>query len=179
VARPQEKRVLVVDDEEDIVYFLRTALEDAGFQVDVAFSVDEALVKIRGSVPDCISLDMVMPGRSGIVLFHELRKNPVWARTPVIFVTAHRGDKRVRDDLDTALADSMLSGPTTYLEKPVTAIKFVKAIADAVMVELGEEGQAQEPSVEAIKQELLNLLDGADPETLRKALNILKEPGGD
>ena len=47
MTRPQDKRVLVVDDEPDVVIFLRTALEDAGFQVESALSVDEALGKIK------------------------------------------------------------------------------------------------------------------------------------
>ena len=62
MATPQEKKILVVDDEEDVIFFLTTALEDVGFRVDSAMSVDEALGKIKSSPPDCISLDMVMPG---------------------------------------------------------------------------------------------------------------------
>ena len=54
MVRPQDKRVLVVDDEEDVVVFLSTALEDAGFQVDQAFSVDEALRMIRARDRDLI-----------------------------------------------------------------------------------------------------------------------------
>ncbi|OYV93112.1 MAG: hypothetical protein B7Z68_09010 [Acidobacteria bacterium 21-70-11] len=62
----------MVDDEEDVITFLTMVLEDAGFQTESAHSVDEALEKVKVSPPDCISLDMVMPGKSGIVLFHEL-----------------------------------------------------------------------------------------------------------
>lgn len=178
MVRPQEKRVLVVDDEEDVVYFLSTALEDAGFQVDTAYNVDEALGRVKASPPDCVSLDMVMPGKSGIVLFHELRKNPAWSRIPVIFVTAHSKDKGVRQDLEAALADSTLSGPATYLDKPVTAAKFVKAIAAALKVELSEPGQREEPAPGVLKREVLNLLDRADPDVLRKALDVLKGKSG-
>jgi CheY-like chemotaxis protein len=176
VGKPQEKRVLVVDDEDDVLFFLKTALEDAGFQVDTASSVDEALERIRAAAPDCVSLDMVMPGKSGIVLFHELRRNPTWSRIPVIFVTAYARDRKVREQLDaaTALAESTMSGPATYLEKPVTAETFVRAVAALLHVELEEQGEGQKPSAKALRQEIQALVEDADPDALRKALAALK-----
>ncbi len=177
MARPQDKMVLVVDDEEDVVFFLRTALEDAGFRTDEAFSVDEALAKIRASSPDCISLDMVMPGKSGIILFHELRRNPQWSKIPVLFVTGHAREETVRRDLDAAasLATRTLSGPATYLEKPVTAEVFVHAVASALHVELEGEGETAEASESSLREEIHDLLRGADAEALRKALRLLRE----
>jgi CheY-like chemotaxis protein len=177
MARPQDKRVLVVDDEEDVVVFLSTALEDAGFQVDQAFSVDEALRKIRAAFPDCITLDMVMPGKSGIVLFHELRRNPAWSRIPVLFVTGHAREEAVRRDLDAAatLTGSTLSGPATYLEKPVTAEKFVEAVAAALHVQLESEPDAGGPAVEGARQEAQALLRDADSSLLAQVLKLLKK----
>jgi CheY-like chemotaxis protein len=165
----------VVDDEEDVITFLTMALDDAGFQTDSARSVDEALDKVRIFPPDCISLDMVMPGKSGIVLFHELHKNPAWSRIPVLFVTGHAKDERVKGDLDAAasLAQSTMSGPATYLEKPVTAEKFVRAVAAAAGVELPE-GEEGEPSPVDLRSELERLARTADPEALVQALRLLK-----
>ncbi len=180
MTRPQDKRVLVVDDEEDVVFFLTTALEDAGFQVESASSVDEALEKIRVSPPDCISLDMVMPGKSGIVLFHELRRNPGWSKIPVLFVTGHAREEAVRKDLHAAgaLAETTLSGPATYLEKPVTAEKFLEAVAAVVKVEMGEEGEVTPAREEALREEIQDLLKGADPAALTRALQALKDRKG-
>jgi CheY-like chemotaxis protein len=177
MTRPQDKQVLVVDDEQDVVTFLRTALEDVGFRVESALSVDEALGKIKEHPPDCVSLDMVMPRKSGIVLFHELRRNPKWAKIPVLFVTGHAREDAVRKDLDAAasLADSTLSGPSTYLEKPVTAQTFVKAVANLLSVDLEESGETRQPPDDVLRQQLLDLLEGADPETLQKALKVLRE----
>ena len=175
MSRPSEKRVLVVDDEEDVITFLSMALEDAGFEVDSAKSADEALEKVRACPPDFISLDMIMPGKSGIVLFHELHKHPAWSKIPVLFVTGHAKDERVKRDMDAAaaLADSTLSGPATYLEKPVTAEKFVQAVAAALGVELAEceEKQVSEGDV---RGELEQLIRTADPEALKEALRMLK-----
>jgi CheY-like chemotaxis protein len=175
----REKKVLVVDDEEDVSFFLKTALEDAGFQVETAASVDEALTKIKAAVPDCVSLDMVMPGKSGIVLFHEMHKNPSWAKIPVLFVTAHARDEGVRKEIDAAaaLAESTLSGPATYLEKPVTAAKYVQAVASALGVTLA--GTAPETSEgEALRAQVAELLGGADREALKAALDLLTKRSG-
>jgi len=177
MVRPQDKRVLIVDDEEDVVVFLSTALEDAGFQVDQAFSVDEALRMIRAAPPDCISLDMVMPGKSGIVLYHELRRNHAWARIPVLFVTGHAREEAVRQDLDAAatLSGSTLSGPATYLEKPVTAEKFVQAVAAVLHVQLEAEPAPGEPAVDGARREAQDLLRDADPGLLAQVLKLLKK----
>jgi CheY-like chemotaxis protein len=175
MARPSDKRVLVVDDEEDVITFLSMALEDAGFKTESARSADEALERIKASPPDFISLDMIMPGKSGIVLFHELHKNPAWSRIPVLFVTGHAKDERVKRDMDAAasLADSTLSGPATYLEKPVTAEKYVQAVAAALDVELPESVGASTSEGE-VRDELEHLIRTADPEALKEALRLLK-----
>ncbi len=177
MAQPQDKRVLVVDDEEDVVFFLCTALEDAGFHAEGAFSVDEALAKIKASPPDCVSLDMVMPGKSGIILFHELRRNSRWSRIPVLFVTGHAREEGVRRDLDAAaaLAERTLSGPATYLEKPVTAKIFVNAVAAVLKVELESQGETRKPGDSTLRDEIQELLRGADSETLRNALKVLRD----
>jgi len=178
MSEPKDKKILVVDDEEDVSFFLRTALEDAGFQVETAASVDEALAKIQSAAPDCISLDMMMPGKSGIVLFHELHKNPEWRKIPVLFVTGHAKDEKVKKDLDAAasLAQSTLSGPACYLEKPVTAEKYVAAVAAAVRVELAATGQPLS-SEEALRQEVMERLKRAGAETLEEALRLLNKRG--
>jgi CheY-like chemotaxis protein len=169
----QGKRVLVVDDEEDVLFFLSTALKDAGFQVETASSVDEAMEKIKSNSPDCISLDMVMPGKSGVVLFHELHKNPLWSKIPVLFLTGHAREEKVRKDLDAvaSLAESTMSGPATYLDKPVTAAKFVKAIAAAMRIDLPETSSQPHDSE---RDELQELIKKADPEALKEAIRVLK-----
>jgi hypothetical protein len=83
----------------------------------------------------------------------------------------------VRKDLDAAgaLAESTLSGPSTYLEKPVTAEILVKTVAGLLNVELNETAETPELSEETLRQRLLDLLKGADPDTLKKALKVLQE----
>jgi len=75
VARPEDKTILVVDDEPDTVTFLQTTLQYAGFQVMTASNGEEALERVKEKKPDFISLDLVMPKKSGIRFLYELRKN--------------------------------------------------------------------------------------------------------
>ena len=65
MTRPEDKTILVVDDEEDIREYLSTVLEDAGFNVVTAADGQEALERVETTIPDFISLDLVMPKKIG------------------------------------------------------------------------------------------------------------------
>ncbi|RJP55397.1 MAG: response regulator, partial [Deltaproteobacteria bacterium] len=89
----KNKTVLIVDDEPDIRLFLKTVLEDAGFNVMTANNGKHALERIKECKPDLISLDLVMPKMGGVKLLSYLQKNPEWAKIPFIVVTAHAHDE--------------------------------------------------------------------------------------
>jgi len=67
--KPQDMTILVVDDEPGVVIYLKTLLEDAGFTVVTAADGNEALDHVKRRKPDLISLDLVMPKKSGIRFF--------------------------------------------------------------------------------------------------------------
>jgi DNA-binding response OmpR family regulator len=174
MTRPAEKTILVVDDEPDIVFFLKVALEDHGFNVMTAFSGIEALEKMHQRKPDLISLDLVMPGKSGIRFFHELRKNKQWADIPVLFVTGHARDKLDGSSLIEMLEGRTLVGPATYLEKPVNAETFIRNVKAILQVETTPAEQ-RELEKSSLQQQIESLLPDAEPEALQKALKILRE----
>ena len=89
MAHASEKRILVVDDEPDVRNFLAACIEDAGFVVETAKDGVEALEKIEASPPDLMTLDMVMPRKSGIAVIRTLRENERYKSLPVIVITAH------------------------------------------------------------------------------------------
>ena len=172
MAEPGDFLVLVVDDEEDILAYLGTALEDAGFRVVTARDGREALEVVRCRRPDFISLDVVMPGGSGIGFLHELRRQRGWSTIPVMMVTGHARDELGRADLAKALEEKLLSGPGAYLEKPVTAEGFVGAVCQALGVRApagGGVSQAQSSRDEAEK-----LLREASPERIEEVLRLLR-----
>jgi CheY-like chemotaxis protein len=169
--------VLIVDDEIDIATYLAAVLQEAGMNVLTAHDGDEALEILQQQVPDLISLDLVMPRKSGIRVLMELRKKREWSRIPVIIVTAHGRDPKMQRDLNDALADSTMAGPSLYLEKPVTPRRYLESICEIVGVTVSSEAFVDGDSSDALRDEARHLLDSADAATLEAVLNQLR--GGD
>ncbi|MBW4541422.1 MAG: response regulator [Myxacorys chilensis ATA2-1-KO14] len=82
-------RILVVDDVADNSFLLQTLLECEGYQVDVADSGWEALVKMESAPPDLVLLDIMMPGMSGYEVAHRIRQNHQLDSVPILFVTGY------------------------------------------------------------------------------------------
>ena len=169
--RAEDKTILVVDDEPNVRQYLTTVLEDAGFNVVAAGNGAEALEIIKKQIPDFISLDLIMPKKSGHRLLHELRRNKQWSRIPVLIVTAHARDELGKGDLQDLLDNRVMSGPGTYLEKPVNPLTYVQSIQRALGIEETEE-TADKIN---LKEELQDSLRNASPEALREALEALKK----
>jgi CheY-like chemotaxis protein len=170
--KTEDKTILVVDDEEDIRDYLSTVLEDAGFRVVTAEDGIAALQCLKREVPDFISLDLVMPGKSGMRFLREMRRNPEWAGIPFVVVTAHAHDALGRDDLQDILSGRPLSGPSVYLEKPVKPDQYVRLICDRLGIE--RKVQCDDLSLEDLRNELLSLARGADRDRLQKAIRVLR-----
>ncbi len=82
-------RILIIDDEDDIREIAAMSLETvAGWEVIVANSGAQGLLRAASYKPDAILLDVMMPGMDGPTTFRELRKNPATANIPVLFLTA-------------------------------------------------------------------------------------------
>jgi CheY-like chemotaxis protein len=173
MAKPEDKTILVVDDEEDVREYFAMALEDAGFDVQRAENGNVALERIKEKTPDFISLDLVMPEKSGIKLLYELRQNKEWKRIPFVVVTAHARDDAGRGDLEEILSERTFSGPKMYLEKPVEAEHYVAFICEQVGVEY--EGEAPAQDAGKLRSELQDLMKSVDPEKLAEAVRLLKK----
>ena len=169
--RAEDKTILVVDDEPNVRQYLKTVLEDAGFNVVTAGDGAEALEIIRSEKPDFISLDLIMPKKSGHKLLYELKRDKELSRIPVLIVTAHAQDELGRDDLEDILQNRVMSGPGTYLEKPVNPVNYVRSIQRA----LGIEQTKETADRIGLREELQKSIQKADPEELKKALEILKK----
>jgi CheY-like chemotaxis protein len=169
-------RVLIVDDEPDVRDFLASVLEDAGFQVSTARDGNEALEQLRLGAPDLISTDLVMPGKSGIRLIHELRKNPTWARIPVLVVTGHAGDRDIGAGLDGILAESSTIGRASCLEKPITPRGYLESVCRLLDVELPVVTAPDGDEIE-LRRQAESMLRGADRATLEAVLAHLRESG--
>ncbi|MHC4077163.1 MAG: response regulator, partial [Planctomycetota bacterium] len=113
-----ERRILVVDDEDDARMFLTTVFQDAGAETFEATDGDQALEVVRREKPDLVTLDLSMPGKDGIEAFAELRGTPDLAETPVCVITGHPEFRKL-------IYDRPFPPPEGYLNKPVTAEDLV------------------------------------------------------
>lgn len=123
-------RILVVDDEERMVRFIRLNLEQDGFRVSEAYSGTQALDKLRTTLPDLILLDIMMPDIDGFEVLRTLRKI---STVPVIMLTAKgEEDDRVR---------GLELGADDYITKPFSPRELVSRVRAVLRrTEIGEEG---------------------------------------
>ncbi len=105
-------RILVVDDEPDILTFLSAVLEDNGATVVQATGGDQALDLARKEKPDLITLDISMPGRDGGQIFEALRKDPGLSAIPVCIITG-------KPELRRLIYDRPVRPPEGYMDKPI------------------------------------------------------------
>jgi len=165
-----DKTVLVVDDEPDVLCFLESALEDAGFKVLTATDGNEAIDVLKNNKIDFISLDLVMPNKSGARCLYEIRKHKDWSRIPVVVVTGHARDELGRTDFEEIFKGKTLSGSQVYLEKPVSSKEYVKMVKKQLGMKIDEKNEEESVNPE----DLQKLLEKADPEMLKKIKDMLK-----
>jgi len=117
------KKILIVDDEKDILEFLGYNLRKEGYEVIEAKTGDEALHLVKNNIPDLIILDVMMPGIDGIETCQSMREMPKLKDTLIIFLTARNEDFSQIAGLD-AGADDYVSKPI----KPKVLLSRIKAI---------------------------------------------------
>jgi len=90
------KKILVADDEPEIVKALHIRLKEAGYEVVVAFDVLQAIYQAHKERPDLIILDIRMPAGDGIGVYEKLKISSDTSMIPVIFITAYANDEIVK-----------------------------------------------------------------------------------
>ena len=113
-----KKRILIVDYEPDFASIVQGHLEKAGFEVDVAYNVNEGIAKVKANPPDAIVLDVMMPEKDGFQVCSELKNNDATADIPIVMLTAvatHVTSTRYSH------ADGMSMEADDYLPKPASS----------------------------------------------------------
>lgn len=114
------KRILIVDDEEDICNILSFNLEKAGYDTRIVHSAEEALTSgVNGY--DLILLDIMMEGISGLKMAEMMKKNPDTAKIPIIFISA----KDTEDDT----VNGLNIGADDYIAKPFSIREVLSRVA--------------------------------------------------
>lgn len=119
------KKILVVDDEPDIVEMVQTALEAASYQVITACDGKEAIEKTRSEKPDAIILDLMMPGMDGFAASEELKGGQETSHIPILALTAFPR-KGPREGYDKDLGFQLVTDD--YISKPVDPKKILSRL---------------------------------------------------
>ncbi|GIV58097.1 MAG: hybrid sensor histidine kinase/response regulator [Rhodothermaceae bacterium] len=154
------RRVLVIDDQPDILHMVRFMLENAGFAVDCARSGRAGLEQARRQPPDLILCDIMMRGMTGYDVLQAVRRDPDLALVPFIFLTA----KATFSDLRAG----MELGADDYLTKPFTRAELLAAIE----TQLGKQARRRQH----VEQRLAMLREGLStvlPHELRTPLTLI------
>ena len=120
-------RILIVDDDSDLVAIITRALEASGYEVHSAGEPTAGMNKARQVKPDLIILDYHMPGTTGAHLFESFRRNKAMASTPIIFMSG----EATRDGIRAEISED---GRTRFLSKPAHLTDLRQAIAEMLAV---------------------------------------------
>ena len=119
-------KILLADDEPDILAFFTAVFEDEGAEVIQAKDGDEALELLHKEKPDLLTLDLSMPGKDGGQVFESLRKDPELGNLPVLIITG-------KPELRRLIYERPVPPPEGYLDKPVdeeTLLRNVRKILE-------------------------------------------------
>ena len=130
MASDQEKKlILVIDDERDVVTYLRTFFENNGYATVTATDGNEALARVKEKKPDLITLDISMPGKSGIKFYREVKGDPDLADIPVLVITAVTGFGGSSEDFKKFLSSrKQVPPPEGFFGKPLDMDKLLDEV---------------------------------------------------
>ncbi len=127
------KKILVIDDEPDVITFLGTLLRKNGYDVCEACDGVQGMKMVLEQEPDLVCLDLLMPEKTGIKMYREMRKDEQLKNLPVIMVTGLTSvDRWDFKDFKTFIHERAIPGPQGYIEKPIDKDQFLKAVKEVI-----------------------------------------------
>lgn len=114
------KRILIADDEPNIVVSLEFLMKREGFEVQVAVDGEAALQAIAAQQPDLILLDIMLPRKDGFEVCQQIRANPQWQSLKVVMLTAK--------GRDTEVSKGLALGADAYMTKPFSTRDLVAQV---------------------------------------------------
>jgi len=123
------KKVMIIDDEPDIRAYLMAVLEDEGYETCTIEANESILDAVKKMKPDLIILDIMMPRRSGVSVYKELRASDATKRIPVVLISGMPAAKQFVDEEFRKLVDNeAIPLPDGFVEKPIKLPVLVEAI---------------------------------------------------
>jgi len=123
------KKILVLDDEPNVVAYLETLLQDNGYDTVSAGDGREGMEKVRSEKPDLITLDISMPEESGVRFFRDLKADPDLAGIPVVIVTGVTGYGGKPEDFQKFISSrGQVPPPEGFVPKPIDRDELLKGV---------------------------------------------------
>ncbi len=127
----QSRKILIIDDEPDVVSYLEMLLRDAGYETVSAANGRGGMEMARQEKPDLVTLDVSMPEASGTRFYKEIRQDPDLAEIPVVIVTAVTGYGGDPYGYEKFLSGRRLVPPPDgFFPKPIEPEPFLAAIGE-------------------------------------------------
>ncbi|MFP4368804.1 MAG: response regulator [Bacteroidota bacterium] len=121
----ENKTILIVDDETDVISYLTVLLKDHGFDVITARNGKEAFETAKEKMPDLITLDITMPQESGVRAFRDLQEEPSTKEIPIIIITGVSGEFKGFIE-----KRKKVHPPVAYFEKPINRDELIAKIRE-------------------------------------------------
>jgi len=122
------KRVLIVDDEPEAIDFATAVLEENGYLAISAEDGLQGMEKVKAEKPDLVLLDIMMPGKGGIAMYRDLRKDEETKDIPVIIITGVARGQRFEESM--MRKDPHIPSPDGYIEKPMKPEGLLKLVGE-------------------------------------------------
>ncbi|MFZ5981758.1 MAG: response regulator [Candidatus Zixiibacteriota bacterium] len=119
-------KILIVDDEPDVLTYLQAVLENNGYETCSAESVEQGLKLLEGMTPDLVCLDIMMPRQLGLTLYARMKKDARWQNIPVLILSGVVQEEEF--DFRNFIPDQKIPRPQDYLEKPIEREKFLETV---------------------------------------------------
>ncbi len=121
--------IMIVDDEEDIRTYLKAVLEDSGFQTCVVDEGENIFAALERHQPDLVLLDIMMPRRSGIAIYRDLRTTPGISDIPVALISGiEKATGLFQDELKALPDGRTIRPPDGFIEKPIRIEQLIGVI---------------------------------------------------
>lgn len=125
------RKILIIDDEPDIRQYLKVLLEDQDFTVMSASDGQEGRELIEKEMPDLVCLDIMMPKKTGVALYQEIKVDPKLKKIPCIIISAYESAYTFKGQAFRRLVpDKSIPEPLRFFEKPLNIPLFLEFIRD-------------------------------------------------
>ena len=141
------QKILIIEDDKDIVYILKSILELEGYQISFALSGKEGLSLAKKEVPDIIILDLMLPDIDGYDICKEIRADTTFKKTHIVMLTAKSG---TRDELT-----GIIDGADDYIAKPFNPLDVVETIKYVLSRDDREGEEEKKKKIDRLQTRLL------------------------